>query len=546
MRCDPTQLPPVIRVLMIDASEEDIDLVRRMLESASTPELAYELEGQGTYESGRNALREGRHDVYLIDYSLPPGLGIDLIRELRQGGRESVPAILVTARSDFEADRAAQNCGASDLLPKEDLNEVSLERTIRYSFLRHLHGEQLRRSRDRAEEANRAKSQFLANMGHEFRTPMTAILGFAETLADPDLDHEEVLHAVGSIQQSGQRLLGLITRVLEYSRLESEGVELSAVEFEPCRFFADLGRVWGPKAQERGLDFVVEFSGVAPTRVRGDRAHLDQIFTQVLENALKFTFEGVIRLQVEWGDRRTPVLQCDVLDSGVGMRGDEGSCLFQPFTQGDSSMSRAFEGAGLGLALARRLARLMGGDVQLLHTQEGAGSCFRIYVPFEEVEGAEKVRDPQAVFEVMSRAALPGRTSLPDPVDAPLHCRVLLVEDRPMTQRLVSSILTRAGAEVEVVENGKLAIEHTLEAQDTGQPFDAVLMDMQMPVMDGYTATRTLRELDYRRPILAVTAHAMRGDREKCLQAGCDDYLVKPVDRHALVELIRAHLEVSA
>jgi len=233
---------------------------------------------------------------------------------------------------------------------------------------------------------------------------------------------------------------------------------------------------------------------------------------------------------------KPPCLQFDVIDTGIGMTSEQASKLFQPFTQADTSTTRKFGGTGLGLTISKRLSELLGGDITI-SSEPGKGSTFSLTVetgPLDEVTMLENVAETVA----QSRQKVKASTT----PTVKLDCRILLAEDGPDNQRLIAFILKKAGADVTVAENGQIALDEALAARDAGNPFDVILMDMQMPVMDGYTATRKLREADYTGPIIALTAHAMDGAKEECLNAGCDDYATKPIDRTRLLETITNYL----
>jgi len=231
-------------------------------------------------------------------------------------------------------------------------------------------------------------------------------------------------------------------------------------------------------------------------------------------------------------------MQFDVVDTGVGITREQAARLFQPFTQGDASTTRKFGGTGLGLLIAKRLAEVLGGDVTIVDTKPGVGACVRATVPVGSLDGVRIVEAPAGVIALALAPVSEDAIARPP---APLHCRVLLAEDGVDNQRLISLVLTRAGANVTIAENGQIAITKALAAEDAGRPFDIILMDVQMPELDGHEAARRLRRAGYLRPIIALTAHAMSGDRERCLAAGCNDYATKPIDRAKLIEMIRAY-----
>ncbi|MFQ5494033.1 MAG: ATP-binding protein, partial [Phycisphaerae bacterium] len=273
-----------------------------------------------------------------------------------------------------------------------------------------------------------------------------------------------------------------------------------------------------------------------------DPTRLRQILINVVGNAIKFTDRGAVRMAVGAlrGDLPEPLLQFEITDTGIGMSPEQLDRVFNPFFQADSSTTRRYGGTGLGLAISRRLARLLGGDLEV-ESEVGKGSVFRITVATGSLDGIPMLYRPDQVGGA-DKTKRAGRKGAAPDEEKRLDCRILLAEDGPDNQRLISFVLTKAGATVTVKENGKLAADAALAAQKEGRPFHAILMDMQMPVMDGYKATAWLRQKGYEGPIIALTAHAMAGDREKSISAGCDDYATKPINQEKLISTIRNHV----
>ncbi len=410
----------------------------------------------------------------------------------------------------------------------------------------------LEAARQAAESANRAKSEFLANVTHEIRTPMTAILGFAEILREGEnvLRLSEIqTQAIDSIHRNGGYLLGIINDILDLSKIDAGKLDVEAVSCEPAPLIADALRLVSGKAEAKRLPIHLEFQGTTPAKIRTDPARLRQILINLLGNAIKFTPRGHVRVVVRQAPTPAgrPGLAVDVEDTGIGLTEEQMTRLFQPFTQADTSTTRVFGGTGLGLTISRRLARLLGGDVSVRSTA-GMGSVFTVFVETGPLDGVPML-NPHEARELAERTATDDSRSAssgsgPPPSNSlaePLSARILIAEDGPDNQRLLRHILTRAGAHVTIAGNGKLAVDMALAQAGTNQAFDVVLMDMQMPVMSGYEAARTLRAAGYEGPIIALTANAMSGDREKCLAAGCNDYTVKPIRRAELLELVRRY-----
>ncbi|MFW6114196.1 MAG: PAS domain-containing protein [bacterium] len=401
---------------------------------------------------------------------------------------------------------------------------------------------------EKSKAATQAKSEFLANMSHEIRTPMTAILGFSETLlGEPGLDRPPAAHveALQTIQRNGKYLLQLINDILDLSKIEAGKLEIDRQSCSPTQVLAEVVSLMRVRAEAKSIPLEIEYAGAIPERIQSDPIRLRQILINLVGNAMKFTESGSVRLVTRLvrgtncGTSHPAFLQCDVIDTGIGMTQAQLRKLFRPFTQADSSTTRRYGGTGLGLTISKRLANALGGDISVTSTP-GKGSTFSVTVATGPLQGVALIEDAKAA----SLHTVPKTHTTPAK-DASLDCRILLAEDGPDNQRLISFILERAGAEVTLAENGRVAHEKALAAREAGTPFDLILMDMQMPVMDGYTATRKLREADYAGPILALTAHAMEGDDAKCRAAGCDDYLTKPIDHPKLIHTIASHVEHS-
>ncbi len=384
-------------------------------------------------------------------------------------------------------------------------------------------------AKDAAEASNRAKSEFLANMSHEIRTPLTGILGFADVLLSggDDGDLAKRHEYLTTIQASGQHLLGLINDILDLSKIESGRLEFESEACHPDRIVSDVVRVLQVKAEEKSLDLSVHWKTPVPQIIYTDAARVRQALMNVVGNSIKFTPHGSVEVlgrYVPSPDASQLVLE--VRDTGIGIAPDALERIFNPFVQADNSVTRRFGGTGLGLAISRRIARGLGGD--LTATSElGKGSKFTLCVDVGDVTGVPMIV-PAAVEKVRTPHAAGGGKHLLPPVD------ILLVEDGETNRKLIKLMLQRAGARVTMAENGEVGCQAALQ-----RSFAVILMDMQMPVLDGYSATRRLRSAGYGMPIVALTANAMTADREKCLAAGCTDYLTKPINPDQLFETIQ-------
>jgi PAS domain S-box-containing protein len=380
-----------------------------------------------------------------------------------------------------------------------------------------------------AEAANVAKSEFLANMSHEIRTPMTAILGFSDLLREPDLPAEEQHECVDGIHRNAKLLLQLINDILDLSKIEAGKTSVDLAPCSPRQVVDDVAAMLSERAAQKGLELQVHGGPDAHAVLRTDPIRLRQILVNLVGNAIKFTERGHVRVSLrneQQEDRRQ--LAIDVADTGIGIPADNMSALFQPFSQVDASATRRYGGTGLGLALSQRLARVLGGDIRVV-SREGQGSTFTLTLHLD-TDPEDLLGPPPATPQGEPRAAPPG-----------LVGRLLLVEDDPDVQLLMAHVFRRLNVEADVAGNGEVACQRARTSLLEGRPYDLILMDVQMPVLDGLQATRRLRQEGWTGPIVALTAHAMTGDRQNCLEAGCDDYLSKPVAQSTLQALLEQY-----
>jgi CheY-like chemotaxis protein len=370
---------------------------------------------------------------------------------------------------------------------------------------------------------------------------MTAILGFSELLT-ANLADAEQLDAVKTIQRNGEYLLGLINDILDISKIEAGKLQTERIVCSPAAVINDVFDLMRPRATAKQLDFQLVYHGSIPESVQTDPTRLRQVLINLLANAVKFTERGYVRLDVRMGQAEVmrPQLEFEVSDSGIGMTEEQCAKVLQPFTQADASTARRFGGTGLGLAISKRLVEALGGQLSI-SSQSGVGSIVRIGIDPGPMEGVAMIAPGRRRAGALTSPAIASPVLQLPRTSGRLSCRVLLAEDGPDNQRLIQTILRKAGAHVTLVENGVQAVAAALAASSSQPPFDVILMDMQMPEMDGYAATRSLRSQGYTGRIVALTAHAMSGDRQRCLDAGCDDYATKPIDRQTLLETVACH-----
>lgn len=389
--------------------------------------------------------------------------------------------------------------------------------------------EELVQARREAEEANTAKSNFLANMSHEIRSPLSVILGYSELLIDPNETPEKRAEYVKVIQKNGAMLSELITDILDLSKVEAGKLSVQKEEIHLQQFMEDLELLMKGKAQERGLELRFSYFGSLPSTIETDPRLLRQAFVNVIGNAIKFTAQGKVEVRTSlMSDPENRLhLAFDIVDTGIGLSPEQRKRLFKRFAQADSTMTRKFGGTGLGLILSKRFANCLGGDLRIRASAPGRGSCFRLTIDPGPLENRKFVTHLNAHRE--SHEAVAGTPGLRS---HELEGKsILVVDDSIDNQVLVSHFLKAAGANVSQAMNGAEAMEKALAGN-----YDMVLMDIQMPVLDGLRATVALRKKGFSKPIVALTAHALSEERDRCLESGFNAYLSKPIKREELIE----------
>ncbi|TWU36172.1 ATP-binding protein [Novipirellula artificiosorum] len=393
---------------------------------------------------------------------------------------------------------------------------------------------ELAKARDEAKSANEAKSSFLANMSHEIRTPLNAVLGFTDVLRRGLVTNsDEAISHLNMIHTSGAHLLELINDILDISKIEAGRLQVESIDAPLDPIITGVADVLRERAKEKQIELNTQFLTDLPRSLKTDPTRLRQVITNLVGNAIKFTDTGEVKIVTEMvhTTEGQNAIKIDVIDSGIGMTEEQQSKIFESFVQADSTTTRKFGGTGLGLSISRRLTEAMGGELTVT-SEEGIGSTFSIWIPLS-VDASTEMISPVEIERKAKQKATENHSGL---TQVP-HQPILVVDDGEANRRLIELVLSRAGAIVSTAGNGLEAIEKISESD-----YSLIFMDMQMPVLDGYSATRRLREAGLTTPIIALTGNAMKGDREKCLAAGCDDFLTKPVDIDKLLVCVTSHL----
>lgn len=525
------------KVLIVDDYRENIEALSQLIKDERV-ETYFAMNASDALE----LISQHEFGLALLDVQMPGTSGFELAQLIRSVKRfKSLPIIFVTAQpQDSSLIFQGYQTGAIDVLFKPlDPNMVRAKvqmfvELAQQKALLESHVEELERLRHEADAANLAKSQFLANMSHEIRTPLAAVMGFAEMISKggvTDKDKEEFSEA---IKRNGNLLMRLIDDLLDLSKIEANRFELENVSFSLPTLLRDVESTMSFKAQEKGVAVNFNFPPQLHSTYRSDPVKLKQILLNIIGNAVKFSPGGVVKVDVDVKSEarnKADVKQRDRLvitisDNGVGLNKQQAERLFQPFGQADPSTKRKFGGSGLGLIISRQIARAMDGDLTLVSSQPGEGSTFQIEVVIEQAKDAD-------LFPVKSD----GKTLEEDQAISIQGRRILAVDDSQDNLMLISHFLKGLGLDIVYAENGYEAVEATKK-----DSFDLILMDVQMPGMDGHETTAEIRGLGFKKPIIALTAHALKYEHDKCRASGCNDVLTKPISRTSLIGALETYL----
>ncbi|TPV60833.1 response regulator [Aestuariibacter sp. GS-14] len=517
-----------VELLLIEDDEDDYLLTADSLAQCKSPTFSISWAQNG--DQAISLLKEQPFDLCLLDYRLGKENAIDVLAKLKALS-VSIPVVVLTGQADSVVDDMVMRAGAEDFLTKSEIDTPRFMRTIRYALVRR-EIETERLERNRIEQQNKAKDKFLAHLGHELRTPLASILGYTEMLLD-NHSNEPIQQELSTILNNSKHLLSLLNDLLDMSRIMANKLELSPSALHLASFLSDLYSLMVMQASEKGLVLTVVADSNIPEEISTDATRLRQVLINLVNNAIKFTPNGQVTIRIKASAPQKLLIFC-VEDTGIGMPEDKLDKIFQPFEQIEDLMQANHGGAGLGLAITRELVNRIGGEI-CVESQPGKGSQFHFTIPLQCDDVSHWVT---LDLEAPQRAT-------PVSIRKDLYGNVLIVDDLRDIRRLTGSLVGTTQASVQYAKNGLEALEKIQESQTANTPFDLVLMDIHMPVMNGIDCLKALRSEGIFTPVVAVTAASRKGLRESLLEQGFDNVIAKPIDRQALSDVLIRYLHES-
>jgi signal transduction histidine kinase/BarA-like signal transduction histidine kinase len=507
------------RILLVEDDEDDYIITRDYLEELI--EYNFEIDWVSTPNAALEQLEANQHDICLLDYQLGAQTGLTVL-EKATAMQCKVPIIMLTGQSDNILDKAALNAGAVDFIVKSELDSPRFARAIRYAIARQeAHKERLERIN--IETQSRSKDRFLAHLSHELRTPLTSILGYTELLLGSE-KAKPVTNELNIILNNGKHLLSLLNDVLDLSKIAAKKLELAPSTFNLNSFLVDIYTLMLVSANDKGIELSLLSTTPLPEEIYCDPTRLRQILINLIHNGIKFTDQGKVSVSVKAElENALWVLYFDVQDTGKGIPLKEIEKIFQPFEQIEDTISRKETGSGLGLAISSELAKKLGGGITA-KSIVGEGSCFTLSIRCQNIKDTP-----------LSNLSLERKVKDEDNATLqPLSGRVLVVDDVADIRMLIGHIVGTFGLNVDFAENGQQAVKKAVTSVEKGTPYNAILMDIHMPEMDGKEAVVEIRKQGVEQPILALTAANMKGVKENLQTLGFDDVISKPIDKMLL------------
>ncbi len=532
-----------LNILLVEDDDIDSRMIGERLYSTG-----FKLVYATTCKQAHEIIKQHSFDVALIDMQLPDGHGTQIISHLKDVQPETALIVVTGDENENKAITTLQ-LGAQDYLYKSRISseEELLHRAVRYALERkRLENELIsarcdaEQARKESEKSNAAKSNFLANLSHEIRTPLTSIIGFAELLPSVDHSKKDKSDCINTIIKNAKYLKNLIHDILDLSSIEAGKVEVELKEFSLSDELAQIFMLLNKRAEDNHLRLYFDFIGPIPEKIYSDPVRLRQILMNIVGNAIKFTHEGSVTVKIfleEMEGVKYYDLVFDITDSGIGIAGDRRDLLFKPFSQIDNGTRKRHGGSGLGLILSRHISTALGGSLKMIWSELGKGSTFELRVN----PGYLHPNSLRYDFNQSDFLAKSAGQNFKFRGNLLKNRSILLVEDTEDIRTLNKTLLEAEGADVDIARNGKEAIE--IVGSNGG--FDIILMDLHMPIMDGYEATQALRSNGYEAPIIAVTARALKQEVEKVIEIGCDDCITKPFNLENFYQIVHRHIRAS-